>query len=128
MNKNLIAGLFVAAILAGAVIPTPALARNNNNAALNALAMQMYVQQQQTQQQEALLAQQQAAAQQAYAQANWQAIQAQAVQNNPACSRWSSLTSSYYPTSWTNQANRYWHELRRHHNLNQNFNQYGWRR
>jgi hypothetical protein len=73
LNKRFFTSLVVgAAALIGTSIPTPALA-NNNNAALNMMAMQMYMQQQANAQTQAILAQQQAQANYAAAQAAWAA-------------------------------------------------------
>jgi len=73
INKKMMTSLLIgAATLIGTALPTPALA-NNNNAALNMMAMQMYMQQQANAQQQTILAQQQANANYAAAQAAWAA-------------------------------------------------------
>ena len=58
ISTNSIMSLLVGtAALIGTALPTPALARNDNNAALNQMAMQMYMQQQANAQNQAILAQ-----------------------------------------------------------------------
>jgi len=69
MMASLLAG---AATLVGTILPTPALASNNNQA-LNMMAMQMYMQQQANAQQQTILAQEQAQATYNAAQAAWAA-------------------------------------------------------
>lgn len=83
INKKLMASILVgAATLMSTALPTPALAKGSaaQNAALDMMAMQIYMQQQANAQNQAILAQEQAQANYNAAQAAWTAANSYPVQ------------------------------------------------
>ncbi len=107
-TKSMMSSLIGAAILISTALPTPALAKNSaaQNAALDQMALQMYIQQNSNVQTQAILAQQQALANYNAAQAAWATQHYTPVTN----------VNYVYPNSYVNGSVYYhhnWHHGRR---------------